>query len=156
MAKAILRLFGGASILIGLLTIVVGLLTPNGAGLIITVPIGAGFLISGAPLLGFAQVIALLEQIARNTAAGYQGASLQGAIAVAGSGAALHPTGGDPAYAPRQGDHSMTMVVERGNYRGQDYRHHANDAVTARLADGPYTWQTFDAFRDWVDSRTGV
>lgn len=70
MAKGILRLFGGLAILSGLLTLLAGLFLfqgQPGAFAVSFLPVGASLLIAGAPLLGFAQVIDLLEQIARNT-----------------------------------------------------------------------------------------
>ena len=70
MAKGILKLFGGLSILAGLLTLLAGLFLfqgQPGAFAVSFLPIGASLLVAGAPLLGFAQVIELLERIANNT-----------------------------------------------------------------------------------------
>ena len=67
MARAILAFFGGFSILLGIVIILVGVRTENGTALTISLGAGSAFLIAGAPLLGFARVIKLLEQIETNT-----------------------------------------------------------------------------------------
>lgn len=64
MAKFLLTLFGGISIIIGGFSFGLGFLSgPN----YILMGWGAGMLLAGAPLLGFANVIELLERIAINT-----------------------------------------------------------------------------------------
>lgn len=68
MAKHLLSFFGGLSILAGFLTILGGIMTENGFALSISLYAGGGFLLAGAPLLGFARVIELLERIVANTA----------------------------------------------------------------------------------------
>jgi len=68
LAKHLLSFFGSLSILAGFLIILGGLLTENGIALSISLYAGGGFLLAGAPLLGFARVIVLLEGIQRNTA----------------------------------------------------------------------------------------
>lgn len=67
MAKGLLRFFGGASVLLGFVALGWGF-AHNGN--LIAMSWGGGMLLAGAPLLGFAQVITLLEQIARNTRMG--------------------------------------------------------------------------------------
>lgn len=67
MAKFLLNLFGGGSILIGLLIILSGLATASGLGAGIGLYVGSGLLLFGAPLLGFARVIEVLEEISANT-----------------------------------------------------------------------------------------
>lgn len=72
MAKGILKIFGGLLIGIGILVIVgVAFITEGRTGGLAAIwpalAVGGGFLIAGAPLLGFAQVIDLLEEIARNS-----------------------------------------------------------------------------------------
>lgn len=64
MAKGLLQFFGGASVLLGFVSLAWGL--ANNANWI-AVSWGAGMLLAGAPLLGFAKVIELLHVIARNT-----------------------------------------------------------------------------------------
>ncbi|WP_455973164.1 hypothetical protein [Methylorubrum populi] len=64
MAKFLLTLFGGVSIIIGGFSFGFGFLSgPN----YILMGWGSGMLLAGAPLLGFANVIELLERIAINT-----------------------------------------------------------------------------------------
>lgn len=67
MAKALLAFFGGVSILTGFAIIYVTLNEKADAVTVIGFYIGGGFLAAGAPLLGFARVITLLERIERNT-----------------------------------------------------------------------------------------
>lgn len=66
MAKGLLRFFGLISIVIGFASLGLGVLT--GVGFLIILPWSVGLLLAGAPLLGFAYVIELLEDIAKNTA----------------------------------------------------------------------------------------
>ena len=162
MAKGILRFFGALAIIAGAMTIVFGLMAGGPYALVVVVPVGAGFLISGAPLLGFAQVIELLEEIARNTrSAPAHVASRGDAPTLALPGFAPPALGVDLSLAgggapPRVGDHSMSKVVVRSNYRGLDYRTHEDGMITARLADGPYTWENNSAFKKWMDARPAV
>lgn len=76
MAKFILSLFGGLSILIGFIIISLPVLVaalsikdPEVVGLSAALSFwfGAGFLLAGAPLLAIARIIELLEQLVRNT-----------------------------------------------------------------------------------------
>lgn len=150
MAKGILRFFGALAIICGAVTILFGLIGGLGA-FIVVVPIGAGFLISGAPLLGFAYVIELLEEIARNTKGTAVTSSLRGSATTEVPRLELLQAGKGPQ--PRQGDHGVGKPVLQANYRGQDYRAYEGGMVTARLADGPCTWESISAFRQWTDAR---
>lgn len=67
MAKNILRVFGFLSVLQGIILIVAGLQERDGIAVGLFVCFGSAFLLAGAPLLGFARVIGLLEKIERNT-----------------------------------------------------------------------------------------
>lgn len=67
MAKFLLNVFGGGSILVGVLIIAIGLSTASAAGTGVGLYVGSGLLLFGAPLLGFARVIEVLEEISANT-----------------------------------------------------------------------------------------
>ena len=67
MAKTILRLFGALSLIAGALVLLIGAAIGPTTFLAISFPIGAGALVSGSLLLGFAHGLTLLERIERNT-----------------------------------------------------------------------------------------
>lgn len=67
MAKLTLQIFGFLTILPGILLIVAGLQQRDGTVALVGIALGSGFFLAGAPLLGFARVIGLLEKIERNT-----------------------------------------------------------------------------------------
>lgn len=69
MAKLTLQIFGFLTVLPGILLILAGLQEKDGFTFVLSVGLGAGFFLAGAPLLGFARVISLLEKIERNTRA---------------------------------------------------------------------------------------
>lgn len=66
MAKGLLRFFGVISVLCGFVAIGASFLA--GSAMLVTLPWGIGMLLAGAPLLGFAYGLELLEDIVRNTA----------------------------------------------------------------------------------------
>jgi len=66
MAKGLLRFFGVVSVFVGFCAI--GFSFVSGAGMFALLPWGVAMLLAGAPLLGFAYGLELLEDIARNTA----------------------------------------------------------------------------------------
>lgn len=66
MAKGLLRFFGFLSVICGIGGIAAGILT--GGVMYAALAWGVGMLLAGAPLLGFAYALELLEDIARNTA----------------------------------------------------------------------------------------
>lgn len=65
MAKGLLRFFGVISVLCGFIAIVFGFLS---GPIYVAIAWGTGMLLAGAPLLGFAYGLELLEDIAKNTA----------------------------------------------------------------------------------------
>jgi hypothetical protein len=132
MAKFLLRLFGGGSILLGILSIVGGILTENGIALSIAVYAGSGFLLFGAPLLGFARVISLLEDISANTI---------------GMRRPLNPED------PRHGNHSVASVTRQGEYLGFPYTVHGDDAVVSKVRGDPMTWRNETEFKRWADQQ---
>ena len=67
MAKITLRIFGVLTVLPGILLIVVGFSSKEPIVLLTSIALGSAFFLAGAPLLGFARVITLLERIERNT-----------------------------------------------------------------------------------------
>ena len=67
MAQGILRFFGIASIMVGLLVLAFGLPSEGGLGRILVYSLGSAFLLFGAPLLGFAHALDVLEKIEENT-----------------------------------------------------------------------------------------
>ncbi|MEZ0169931.1 hypothetical protein [Microvirga sp. TS319] len=64
MAKGLLRFFGVVSVILGIGAILFGVLSGT---MMIMVPWGIGLLLAGAPLLGFAEALELLADIAKNT-----------------------------------------------------------------------------------------
>jgi len=68
LAKLILGFFGGLSILTGIIIIVNAVVTGPAEMAAVAFYAGCALLLAGAPLLGFARVIVLLERIERNTA----------------------------------------------------------------------------------------
>lgn len=67
MAKITLQIFGFLTVLPGILLIAAGLQEKDGVTAVMSIAFGSGFFLAGAPLLGFARVIGLLEKIERNT-----------------------------------------------------------------------------------------
>jgi len=65
LAKGLLRIFGFISVLGGFLALVASFVV-SGAAMVL-LPWGVGMLLGGAPLLGFAYALELLEDIAKNT-----------------------------------------------------------------------------------------
>lgn len=66
MAKGLLRFFGFISVLCGFGAI--GFSLVAGSAIFALLPWGVAMLLAGAPLLGFAYGLELLEDIAKNTA----------------------------------------------------------------------------------------
>ena len=67
MAKITLRIFGVLTVLPGIALMIVGFTANDAYVFMLSVALGGGFFLAGAPLLGFARVISLLERIEHNT-----------------------------------------------------------------------------------------
>ena len=160
MAKSILKFFGGASILVGLLIIGLGFDRRDGGSAFVALLAGSGFLVAGAPLLGFARVIELLEQIAANTGSiptprsrMPQGAGGLSAFAPVPSAVAPPAPASEP---PRPGRHTVAEIARQDIYRGRPFDVHADGAVISAFAGQPATWRSEVDFKEWADQQPAV
>lgn len=162
MAKSILKFFGGASILVGLLIIGLGFDRRDGGSAFVALLAGSGFLVAGAPLLGFARVIELLEQIAANTGSPLapKARTTQGASGLSAF-APERPTDAPPEPAPaseppQRGRHTVAEIARQDTYRGRPFDVHADGAVISAFAGQPATWRSEAAFKAWADQQPAV
>ncbi|HZH10543.1 MAG TPA: hypothetical protein VEZ24_09240 [Microvirga sp.] len=130
MAIGLLRFFGFISVLAGFGALGFSILT---GPLVFTVAAwGVGMLLAGAPLLGFAYALELLETISRNTAP-------------------PQPASTQPPEVEAPKVTAAELFRPTGNYRGIPYAHHLGSGVKAIVLGERRSWKSLDDFKADID-----
>ncbi|MGU3417651.1 hypothetical protein [Methylobacterium sp. D54C] len=133
MAKVLLKFFGLAALLTGVIAIAVGVANAkDAASLWLSFYAGSGALLFGASLLGFAKIIDLLERIAANT-----------------EGLAPIRSPSDPL----PGNLSKAGVTKQETYKGYAFTVHEDGKVVSRINGAPYTWRNEPEFKAFAEAR---
>lgn len=132
MAKGLLRFFGFISVLAGFCALAFSILA---GPLVFTVAAwGIGMLLAGAPILGFAYALDLLEQIARNTSP-------------------PQPVSHEPPPAEAPAVTPAELFRPTGTYRGIPYAQYAGSGVIAIVEGQRRSWRSLAEFKAEIDQQ---